>query len=37
VVETNLMEKELGEVPVMDGQIVFDIAGYEIKTYKVYF
>lgn len=37
VVETNLIERELGDIDVTDGQIHFDIAGYEIKTYKVYF
>ena len=37
VVETNLIERELGDVDVTDGQIHFDITGYEVKTYKVYF
>jgi alpha-mannosidase len=37
VVETNLIERELEDVSVVDNRITFDIAGYEIKTYKVYF
>lgn len=37
VVETNLIERELGQVDIVDGQIHIDISGYEIKTYKVYF
>ena len=37
VIETNLIEREIGEVEVQNDQICFDITGYEIKTYKVYF
>jgi alpha-mannosidase len=37
VVETNLIERDLGEVDISEGQLHFDISGYEIKTYKVYF
>lgn len=36
VVETNLIEREIKEVEVQNGEIRFDISGYEIKTYKVY-
>lgn len=36
VVETNLIERELQEVDVQNGEISFDITGYEIKTFKVY-
>ncbi len=36
IVETNLMERELGEVQVQNNQICFNITGYEIKTYKLY-
>ena len=36
VVETNLVERELGEIS-FDGQgFEFDIAGFEIKTFKLY-
>ena len=37
VVETNLIERELEEVEIQKEQFYFDIAGYEIKTYKIYF
>ena len=36
VVETNLIERELGEVEVTGGELRFAIGGYEIKTFKVY-
>lgn len=37
VVETNLIERELEEVPVEDNEIKFNITGYEVKTFKLYF
>lgn len=36
VVETNLVERELGELPVENQSFEFDIAGFEIKTFKLY-
>jgi alpha-mannosidase len=36
VIETNLIERELNTMEVKDDSIVFDITGYEVKTFKVY-
>jgi alpha-mannosidase len=36
VVETNLIERELEEIAVQNNEIRFDIAGYEVKTFKLY-
>lgn len=37
VVETNMIERELAEVPVENNEIQFNITGYEVKTFKLYF
>jgi alpha-mannosidase len=36
-VETDLLEQEQKEVEVKNNRISFDISGYEIKTFKLYF
>ena len=36
VVETNLVERELQEIPADKQSFAFSVTGFEIKTFKLY-